>query len=208
MSQLRGAHVNGIHNDIIVIFSTVEPSFLSVPEHQRFAEGTDAVVLCPVNLGTNPPARTPWTRNGVSVNGDRFFPEDGQLRIQNIRIEDSGDYQCLLNREGHGVIDKRTIRVKVLPQSEFAPKINDTVRKIEVMHGDPLNLPCRLEKRRRNVVYSWLIDTKFEVNYLENTRATLQREVEEFDLGRYTCRAENEYGYDVVDFIVTIIGKK
>ena len=91
------------------------------------SEGTDAVVLCPVNLGTNPPAIvcSGLVTTHHSVTNERIieFPENGQLRIQNIRIEDSGDYQCLLVRD-HLVIGRKTIRVEVLLRSEFAQKMS------------------------------------------------------------------------------------
>ena len=189
----------------------VEPAFLSVEEHQEFAEGTDAVVTCPANFGSNPRAEMRWTRNddnkdqSVTLISNRFVPESGVLRIQNIRVEDSGNYKCLLLR--NGIVGQMTIRVEVLPQSEFAPKINDTNRKVEVMYEDNLTLPCKLEKSQENVIYSWTIDTEFERDILKNTHAVLRRDARKFVSGRYTCRAENKYGYDETDFIVRINGK-
>ena len=100
-----------------------------------------------------------------------------------------------------------TIRVKVLPQSKFAPKINNAIRRFEVMHGDPLTLPCKLVKSQENVRYSWTIDTEFEHDILKNTHAVLCRDAMKFVSGRYTCRAENQYGYDETDFIVRINGR-
>lgn len=192
----------------------VEPAFLSVEEHQEFAAGTDAVVKCPANFGSSPPAEMRWTRNdestlnkdrSVTLISDRFVPESGVLRIQNIRVEDSGSYTCLLYR--NGIIGRKTIRVEVLPQSEFAPKINDTIRKYEVMYEHPLTLPCKLVKSLENVTYSWTIDTEYEQDILKNTHAELHRDARKFVSGRYTCRAENKYGYDETDFIVRINGK-
>ena len=79
----------------------VQPEFVSVQENQTFTEGTDAAVLCPANFGANPRGNMIWSRNNlIAIVGDRFIPEDGQLRIQNIRIDDSGDYQCSLIRLG------------------------------------------------------------------------------------------------------------
>ena len=155
-----------------------------------------------------------WTRtlgNDVPVTtiSDRFVPESGALKIQNVRIEDSGNYKCFLLR--NGIVGQMTIQVEVLPQSEFTPKINDTVRKFEVMYGDPLNLPCQVEKQREklNFACSWIIisDTNFEHDLLENTRAVLHREANKYISGRYICRVENNYGYDAVDFVVKIVGK-
>lgn len=195
--------------DFIARFDFAEDAaFLSVERLQQFAEGTDAVVKCPANFGSNPPAEMRWTLNGDSIStsntSDRFVPGNGSLRIQNIRTEDSGDYGCVLL--GSQVID-RTIDVQVLPQSDFAPKINDTIRKFEIVYDGPLILPCKLEKSQENVTYSWTIDTAFEQDILKNTHAVLRRDARKFVSGRYTCRAENMYGYDQTDFIVTINGK-
>ena len=148
-----------------------------------------------------------WFRNGnIIIERGRFAPENDYLRIQNINTDDGGNYTCRL-RKGSQIIDEMTIKVEVLPQSKFAPKINDTIRRFEVMYGEPLTLPCKLVKRQKNVTYSWTIDTEFEHDILKNTHAVLNRDATKFVSGRYTCRAENQYGYDETNFIVRINGK-
>ena len=173
--------------------------------HQKFAEGTDAVVRCPARFGDN--SRMSWFRddNIIGPESGRFAPEKDYLRIQNININDGGNYECRL-RSGSNTIDKMIIQVEVLPQSKFTPKINDTIRRFEVAHGEPLTLPCKLVKKQENVTYSWTIDTEFEHDILKNTHAVLNRDATKFVSGRYTCRAENQYGYDETDFIVRING--
>ena len=174
-------------------------------KHQKFAKGTDAVVKCPAYFGSN--SRMTWFRDGVRIQGsERFAPENEYLRIQKIHTNDDGNYDCCLRR-GSRSFGKMTIRVKVLPQSKFAPKINNAIRRFEVMHGDPLTLPCKLIKSQENVRYSWTIDTEFEHDILKNTHAVLCRDAMKFVSGRYTCRAENQYGYDETDFIVRINGR-
>ena len=189
---------------------TATPSFLDVPGHQIFVEGSDAVVECPAFFGSPPSATMFWQKGANRITtGGRFTPEDGRLRIQNIRVEDGQDtYTCILFYNTTGNAETRTIQVEVVPPSELAPRINDTNRKIEVMYGQPLNLPCPLEEPKDDVSYSWIINTEFERNYEENTQANLHREAHEFLGGIYTCKAENEYGYDMEDFIVKIIGKQ
>ena len=200
--------------NVLLFDFAVEPAFLSVEQNQKFAAGTDAVVKCPANFGSNPPAEMRWTRNdestlsrdlSVTSISDQFVPDNGVLRIQNVRVEDSGNYKCLLIR--NGIVGEKTIQVEVLPQSEFAPKINDMVRKFEVVYDTNLTLPCKLVKSQENVTYSWTIDTEFEQDILKNTRAVLRRDARKFASGRYTCRAENKYGYDETDFVIRINGK-
>lgn len=179
-------------------------------EHQQFVEGTDAVVRCPANFGTNPDSvEMKWNRDGQPVSREgRFFPKNESLRIQSVQSEDSGMYKCLLlGSNGAQIFGQKDIRVEVLPQSEDAPKINGAIRKLEVMYGDPLNLRCELVNSPDNVTYSWTIDTKFEHDILKNTQSVFHRNTRKFVGGRYTCRAENRHGYSETDFIVRINGK-
>ena len=174
-----------------------------------FAEGTDAVVECPAFFGVDTSARMLWFHNLVTIRSGRCFsPENGRLTIHNIRMKDSdGNYQCSIFHN-HGIVATKTIQIEVLPQSKFAPKIDDTNRRIEVAYGQPLNLPCRLKQQGESVTYSWTIDTEFEHDVLVNTTADLHIEAHKFVGGIYTCKAENEFGYDIADFSVKIIGKQ
>ena len=149
-----------------------------------------------------------WSRDTLQIrNGTRFTAENGQLRIQNIRMEDMGDnYACFLQLND-GNAFRKIIKVEVVARNELAPRIDDTNTKIEVADGQPLDLSCNLNEPKDNVTYTWTINTKFEHDRQVNTRAYLHREVHEFLGGIYTCRAENEYGYDDVDFIVKVVGK-
>ena len=122
-------------------------------------------------------------------------------------MEDMGDnYACLLQLNDGNAFTK-TIKVEVIARNELAPRIDDTNRRTEVTYGDPLDLPCFLDEPKDDVIYSWTINTEFEHDHHVNTHANLHREAHEFLGGIYTCRAENEYGYDVVDFVVKVVGK-
>ena len=44
-------------------------------------------------------------------------------------------------------------------------------------------------------------------NHYKNTTPTLHRDAHQFLGGRYTCKAENEYGYDKQGFYVRVLGK-
>ena len=177
-----------------------------MPEHQRFVEGDDAVIKCPAIFGAS--TEMIWQKGLHQVTAEgRFTPEKGQLKIERITMEDKDDYICFLIDTNSGDTFKKEITVDVLPRSEFAPSINDSQRRIEVVYGEPLNLPCLLEEPKENVTYSWTMNTEFERDHLINTRANLYRSSSEFLGGIYTCKAENEFGYDVVDFIVKIVGK-
>ena len=175
-----------------------------MPEHQTFVEGENAVIQCPAIFGATTEMFWQKGNNQVTVVG-RFTPEKGQLKIESISMEDKDNYTCFL-------IDTqltlaKTITVDVLPTSEFAPSINVSQGRIGVIYGESLNLPCVLEAPKENVTYSWTINTEFEQDNLINTRANLYRSPSEFLGGIYTCKVANEFGYDVVDFIVKIFGK-
>lgn len=175
-----------------------------------FAENTDAVVKCPTYLGNPPTASMRWVDSSRRLirNDTKFTPDNERLTIHNIRLEESGTtYQCDIIRSSPFFFESKIIRVEVRPQSEYVPKIVDLRRRVTVSYDQPLDLPCQLEEPRDNVQYSWTIHTDFEHDHLVNSNNTLRRDRGQFLGGIYTCRAENEFGYDIADFAVKITGK-
>ena len=90
-----------------------------MPEHQRFVEGDDAVIQCPAIFGAS--TEMVWQKGIHQVTAEgRFTPENGQLKIERISMEDKDVYMCFLI-DTH--ILAKTITVDVLPRSEFAPRM-------------------------------------------------------------------------------------
>ena len=182
---------------------------------QIFVENTDAFVKCPVYFGSSPDASISWyminedgSRTPIQ-NGTKFRAENERLIINNIRQEENGStYRCALYNRSPYVYETRDILVKVCRQHECIPKIVDERRSITVSYDQALNLPCQLEEPSEGVQYSWTIHTEFEHDHLVNQGANLQRERGQFLGGIYTCRAENQFGYDIADFAVKITGKQ
>ena len=175
-----------------------------------FAENTDAVVKCPAYFGNPPSAMMHWvdSNSRAILNDTKFTAKNEQLTIRNIRLEENGTtFRCVLFRESPFLFIGQDIIVEVRPQSEFVPKIVDLRRRVRVSYNQSLELPCQLEEARNNVNYSWTINTDFEHDHLVNSNNTLRRDRDQFLGGIYTCRAENEFGYDIADFAVKIIGK-
>ena len=201
----------GFSNTISVtlIYAGSTPAFLDVPTTQQVAKGRDAIVSCPVYFGDATGAYTYWTyENGTDINDARFTKLNGELRIHEVREEDAEQkYKCNLVHNDD-IIDTRIIAIEVRPHSVFASSINDTARRIEVVYGGALDLPCLLDEPKDNVVYSWTINTEFEHNHIVDTHASLHRDSSKFLAGVYTCQAENEFGYDKADFTVKIVGKQ
>ena len=158
---------------------------------------------CPAFFG-DPPGNMIWTRDNALITNDRFTLEDGRMRIQNIQENDEGVYRCSINRLG--IVDSRYITVNVLERSELAPRIVEPMSTIEVVYGEPLDLTCQLEVQRDDVHYTWTVNTEFEHNVFQNTTSSLHRDAYRFLGGFYTCRAEDEYGYDQQVFFVRILG--
>ena len=184
-------------------YTTVDPHFLNVSEYQEFIEETDAVVECPAFFG-DPPGTMIWTRDNVVINDDRFTFEDGRMRIQNIQGNDESVYRCSINLLG--IVDSRFITVNVLERSELAPRIVEPSNPIKIIYGDPLDLMCRLAVQRDDVQHTWTVDTNYEDNIFQNTTPAFHRDPYQFLGGLYTCRAEDEYGYDQQVFYVRILG--
>ena len=192
-----------------------KPFFRNIEELQVFAENTDAVVKCPAYLGNPPTGIMTWIlvnddgSESVIQNDARFTAENERLTIQNIRLEENGTtYKCQLFNRDPWVLDSKVIRVEVRPRSEYIPKIVDLRRSITVSYDQALDLPCQLQEPRENVQYSWTIHTDFEHDHLVNHGADLRRGQGQFLGGIYTCRAENQFGYDIADFAVKITGKQ
>ena len=202
-----------VHCLPLVYFANIfadTPFFRDVEEVQVFAENTDAVVRCPAYFGNPPTARMNWLDSrAFPIRDDaRFTPKNEQLTISNIRSTDNGStYECEIIRNNPYLYDTRTIRVEVRPQSEYIPRIVDLRRRITVSYDQPLNLPCELEEPRDNVQYSWTIHTDFEHDHLVNHGPAFHRDRGQFLGGIYTCRAENQFGYDIADFAIKITGK-
>ena len=185
--------------------SAVDPHFLNVSEYQEFIEEMDAVVECPAFFG-DPPGTMVWLHDDVLITGDRFIPEDGRLTILDISDGDEGVYRCALRRR-LSIVDSRYINVTVRERDSSAPRIVEPLNPIKVLYVDSLDLHCLLEEPRDDVYYTWTVDTLSELSHLTNTTPSLHRDVGKFVGGRYTCRVENNYGYDEQIFFVRILGK-
>ena len=193
-------------------FCTVEPHFLDLPEIQEFIRETDAVVECPAFFG-DPPGNMVWTHNStnVGITDERFIPEDGRLTILNIQDGDEGIYRCALNQLQVGIVDSRFITVHVLERHSLAPRIVEPLNPIEVVYWNSLDLHCQLKDPRDDIYYTWTVDTSLTSNFglftKLNATPEFHQDVGKFIEGRYTCRVENNYGYDEQIFFVTILGK-
>ena len=121
----------------MISISAADPHFKNVSEHQVLTEGTDAVVECPAFPG-NPPGQMYWFRNNQFINDGRFIHgKDGQLMIQDVRLEDAGTYRCSLYR--NGINGSRDITVTVQPQSVLAPVTVELQFPRQVVNGEPLD---------------------------------------------------------------------
>ena len=177
-----------------------------MPENQEFIEETDAVVECPAFFG-DPRGEMVWIRDNLVITaGEKFIPEDGRLTILNIGDGDEGVYRCSLRHLG--IVDSRYITINVLEREILAPRIIEPSNPIEVVYGDPLDILCQLQEQRDDVQYTWTVNTgRYEDNHFKNATPTFHRDAYDFLGGRYTCKAENEYGYDEQVFHVRILGK-
>lgn len=69
--------------------------------------GSSALLACPSNGIPTPTIH--WERNGrrVDINGHKYqLHSDGTLQINNVQVDDSGEYQCVaINRGGRDTAD-------------------------------------------------------------------------------------------------------
>ena len=90
-----------------MLSSAAEPMIKSAPSPQAFVEGTDALVMCVVDLGM-PLAHILWYKDGRSFEySDRIYI-NGQsgLQINSIEQEDAGEYTCIVERQGWGAVQE------------------------------------------------------------------------------------------------------
>ncbi|XP_053246257.1 immunoglobulin superfamily member 10 isoform X3 [Podarcis raffonei] len=175
---------------------------------------SDAFIPC--EASGNPRPIIHWTKvsSGVDVSkhkrDNRFeVLPNGTLSIQNINIQDRGQYLCVAANQ-HGS-DRLLITLSVVT---YPPRILEGRSKIITVHSDkPVALKCTAEGRPIPTV-SWILANKTYISEssMGNEAVSVQadgtlviKKVSVYDRGIYTCTASNAAGSDTMTVRLQVI---
>nr|XP_006116010.1 immunoglobulin superfamily member 10 isoform X1 [Pelodiscus sinensis] len=175
---------------------------------------SDAFIPCEAT--GNPLPTIHWTKvsSGIDVSkskrDNRFEVfANGTLSIQNVNIQDRGQYLCIAANQ-HGS-DRLLVTLSVVA---YPPRILEGRSKVITIHsGKPVAVKCRAEGRP-NPTISWILANKTHVS--ESSPGSKQASVQPdgtliikaatvYDRGLYTCMASNPAGADTLTVKLQVI---
>ncbi|VDN03058.1 unnamed protein product [Thelazia callipaeda] len=171
---------------------------------QQVVEGEEARILCDVS-GEPTPIVT-WQRNGIRIEtGIRYIIEDQTLRLPDVRSSDSGLYVCMATNEAGSAQQAFTLEVLVVPRI-VTTSPNESV----VPVGTPFSLKCGARGYPSpDIIWSvneHVIGENDEVYSVAEDGTLFVDEVTEQKRLVFKCRAENNAGSHVKEYIVETIG--
>nr|XP_003218280.2 PREDICTED: immunoglobulin superfamily member 10 isoform X1 [Anolis carolinensis] len=175
---------------------------------------SDAFIPC--EASGNPPPTIQWIKVSSSVDSPKHMHNDkleilpnGTLSIQNVNIQDRGQYLCVaVNPYGS---DKLLVTLSVVT---YPPRILGRRSKIITVHsGKPVTMKCIAEGRPIPTI-SWVLANKTYISEssIENEAISFQidgtliiKKVSIYDRGIYTCTANNPAGSDTMTIRLQVI---
>ncbi|KYO33974.1 hypothetical protein Y1Q_0024577 [Alligator mississippiensis] len=175
---------------------------------------SDAFIPCEAT--GNPPPTIHWTKvsSGTDVSkskrDNRFEVfANGTLSIQNVNIQDRGQYLCVAANQ-HGS-DRLLVTLSVVA---YPPRILEGRSKVITVHsGKPVAMKCRAEGRPVPTI-SWILANKTYVSessvesrqvFIQPDGTLIIKEVTVYDRGLYTCLANNPAGTDTLAVKLQVI---
>ncbi|XP_026520907.1 immunoglobulin superfamily member 10 [Notechis scutatus] len=176
---------------------------------------SDAFIPC--EASGNPKPTIHWTKisagadaskNRHASNRFEILP-NGTLSIQNVNIQDRGQYLCMAaNQQGS---DKLLVTLSVVT---YPPRILGKSSKIITVHsGKPAVMKCASEGHPIPSI-TWILANKTHISAfsIENEAVSLHsdgtlliKKVSVYDRGIYTCRADNPIGSDTMAIRLQVI---
>ncbi|XP_060623689.2 immunoglobulin superfamily member 10 [Anolis sagrei] len=175
---------------------------------------SDAFIPC--EASGNPSPTIQWIKVSLSVNSPKHIHDDkleilpnGTLSIQNVNVQDRGQYLCVaVNPYGS---DKLLVTLSVVT---YPPRILGRRSKIMTVHsGKPVTMKCTAEGRPIPTI-SWILANKTYISEssLGNEAISFQtdgtliiKKVSIYDRGIYTCTANNPAGSDTMTIRLQVI---
>ncbi|KAH8029780.1 hypothetical protein HPB51_004785 [Rhipicephalus microplus] len=187
--------------------SQVPPKLQSTGFPSEVSVGDDTAAVCLVTKGSSGPFDIGWHKDGEEVrNSDRIAvslkPRSAVLNIQEIRVEDVGNYSCTAtNRYG---TDSLTLSLLV------------TGFPSEVSLGDDIVAMCLIKKGSSGPYrMTWQKDgdelrntNRVSVVSHVNSVALRVESIQVDDIGNYTCSAANDFGSDALTLPLLVTAPK
>ncbi|XP_054839860.1 immunoglobulin superfamily member 10 [Eublepharis macularius] len=175
---------------------------------------SDAFIPCEAT--GNPRPTIHWTKISSEAEAlkqkreNRFeVLRNGTLSIENVSIQDRGQYLCVAANQ-HGS-DRLLITLSVVA---YPPRILGGRSKIITVHsGKPVSMKCTTEGRPTPTI-SWILANKTyisdssvgnKVAFVQADGTLMMKKVSVYDRGLYTCMASNPAGSDTMTIRLQVI---
>ncbi|KAH7976768.1 hypothetical protein HPB52_019145 [Rhipicephalus sanguineus] len=186
----------------------VPPKLQSTGFPSEISVGDDTAAVCLVTKGSPGPFTIAWHKDGEEVRNSHRIAvsvkaSSAVLNIQEISVEDVGNYSCTAtNRFGTGSL---TLTLLVTAP----PKVGELSFPSDVALGDEVIVTCVVKKGSQGPYQiTWQKDAKevtkdaggrVSVSTPSKSSATLRiASLRAEDVGNYTCTAKNRFGSDSV----------
>ncbi|KAI0210962.1 Protein sidekick [Lamellibrachia satsuma] len=177
----------------------VKPSFVSLPPPELSPDyGSSATIPC--NAIGIPNLTYKWYRNTVEVDvspDSRYqLEETGSLRVEGIKPDDAGMFQCFVSNEAGEINSATWLKVTSSP-----PEIRKKPQNLSVIAGQSARFLCEVSGAPQPVV-TWYkgtgsgamqpLATSTRVQVLQSELLIAMTEIS--DAGNYTCNVSNTIG--------------
>lgn len=170
-----------------------QPVWLQVMSDSEVEISSELLWSCLASGKPRPSIR--WLRDGQPLSTQsRLQVTNGQLKISNLALEDSGMYQCVAENKHGTIYSNAELRVQV-QGPDF--RLNPVRRQVPAARGGQVRIECKPRAAPKPTLF-WSRGTELLVN---SSRVTVTPDgvlwiynISRADEGKYTCFAENSLG--------------
>lgn len=175
------------------------------PASQVIREGEVVRLTCPITA--NPEPFYDWFKDGEAIKAtwNRYVPKKRLLKIKNIKSSDAGLYTCV-GVNGFGRVNA-SITLIVLGKGEVIENLTKPVltevwpqEPQQRRPGESLTFTCRARGFPKPVV-TWYKD---DIMLVKRGEQITLRSVTPADTGRYTCKANSDFGGTAANFTLYV----